>query len=521
MNNLIKNNRKIFINSDGYLTAAISILQNNVYKVTYYEIISGASGTLTIPTGGTINAGEFSGANCVLSEIDGSNKPTFVTPLTGGGSPVTATLNVGTGAWLKSGVTASTNVALIYSVNITAADYQNLNNFYIIDNVLLSSLTQVLNNSALNSTPSSLLAGIISDETGTGSLVFNTNPQFLTSVNIGNAVTTNQRVLRIGQDTAWIDIGSQSGATARPAIYFNVTTPDTTNFIISSHQTTGDSYFNGKTSARFLANGNIVMSMFANYMTFAPSFASSGAVTTFEFTVPNHTAQTASTNIPNFKVNGGIKSWSPGTTANQYWNYFTSPTASGASSTLTNSFTLFVEAATVGTASITNNYAAGFAGNIHLATTNTAVYGNDSGGTARKLLEFTSGDNINIYGRQGTTDIVLDPTSSSRYLIIKSGGSVGIYGVASPSANLHIGAASGTGSGRAPLKFTSGTVMATAETAAMEYNNTFHLTNSDAVRRHVVLAPNTTKVTAAAPYANDGYIIINIGGTDFKVMTTA
>lgn len=122
MSNLIKNNRRIFINSDGYLTAAIAILQNNVYKVTYYEIISGASGTLTVPSGGTINAGEFSGANCVLSEIDGSNKPTFVTPLTGGGSPVTATLNTGTGAWLKSGVTASINVALIYSVNITAAD---------------------------------------------------------------------------------------------------------------------------------------------------------------------------------------------------------------------------------------------------------------------------------------------------------------------------------------------------------------------------------------------------------------
>jgi hypothetical protein len=235
-------------------------------------------------------------------------------------------------------------------------------------------------------TTSSQLAGVISDETGSGSLVFGTSPTFTTNittplingtsgtlqigttdlVNIGNKTTTSQRLVRIGQDTAWIDIGSQSGATARPAIYFNVTTPDTTNFIISSHQTTGDSYFNGKTSARFLANGNIVMSMFANYMTFAPSFASSGAVTTFEFTVPNHTAQTASTNIPNFKVNGGIKSWSPGTTANQYWNYFTSPTASGASSTLTNSFTLFVEAATVGTASITNNYAAGFNGTVNV-----------------------------------------------------------------------------------------------------------------------------------------------------------
>ena len=73
----------------------------------------------------------------------------------------------------------------------------------------------------------------------------------------------------------------------------------------------------------------------------------------------------------------------------------------------------------------------------------------------------------------------------------------------------------------APLKFTSGTNLTTAEAGAIEYNNTFHVTNSDATRRHVVTAPNTTKVTASAPYTNDGYITMNIGGTDFKVMTTA
>ena len=73
----------------------------------------------------------------------------------------------------------------------------------------------------------------------------------------------------------------------------------------------------------------------------------------------------------------------------------------------------------------------------------------------------------------------------------------------------------------APLKLDTGTNLTTAEAGAIEYNNTFHVTNSDATRRHVVTAPNTTKVTAGAPYTNDGYITINIGGTDFKVMTTA
>lgn len=74
--------------------------------------------------------------------------------------------------------------------------------------------------------------------------------------------------------------------------------------------------------------------------------------------------------------------------------------------------------------------------------------------------------------------------------------------------------------GTAPLVMTSGTNLTAAISGAVEYNNTFHMTNSDATRRHVVLAPNTTKVTAGAPYANSGYVVMNIGGTDFNVMVT-
>lgn len=93
-------------------------------------------------------------------------------------------------------------------------------------------------------------------------------------------------------------------------------------------------------------------------------------------------------------------------------------------------------------------------------------------------------------------------------------------GVTSPTAIIHLKAGTATAS-TAPLKFTTGTNLTTAEVGAMEYNNTFHVTNSDATRRHVVTAPNTTKVTAGAPYTNNAYVVVNIGGTDFKVMTTA
>ncbi len=111
----------------------ITTLKNNVYKITYYEIVSGASGSLTVPTGATINAGEFgSSANCVLSKINGSNKPTFISPKTAGNQVVTATLNTSTGAWVTSGTYTDSNVALIYSINISASSYSNLTNSFII-----------------------------------------------------------------------------------------------------------------------------------------------------------------------------------------------------------------------------------------------------------------------------------------------------------------------------------------------------------------------------------------------------
>ena len=104
-------------------------------------------------------------------------------------------------------------------------------------------------------------------------------------------------------------------------------------------------------------------------------------------------------------------------------------------------------------------------------------------------------------------------------MTILNDGNTGI-GTTSPTAYLHLKAGTATAN-TAPLKFTSGTNTTVAVAGQIEYNNTFHLTNSDATRRHVVTAPNTTKVTAAAPYTNDGYIIVNIGGIDFKLMTTA
>ncbi|MEJ7830781.1 MAG: hypothetical protein WKF91_21410, partial [Segetibacter sp.] len=102
---------------------------------------------------------------------------------------------------------------------------------------------------------------------------------------------------------------------------------------------------------------------------------------------------------------------------------------------------------------------------------------------------------------------------------IDTSGRLGI-GITAPTATIHIKAGTAT-AGSAPIKLTAGTNLTTPEAGAFEYSNTLFFTNSDAIRRHIVTAANSTKVTAGAPLVNDGYVTVNIGGVNFNLMTTA
>ena len=137
----VKNPRKIFSQAspESVLNNRVTTLENNEYKITYYEIVSGTSGSLTIPTNSTINSNEFGlSGNAILSKIDGSNKPTFESPKTVGGVVVTATLNTTTGAWASSGTYTDATVALIYSIKIKAIYYSDLDYDRIIETVDLA-----------------------------------------------------------------------------------------------------------------------------------------------------------------------------------------------------------------------------------------------------------------------------------------------------------------------------------------------------------------------------------------------
>lgn len=141
------------------------------------------------------------------------------------------------------------------------------------------------------------------------------------------------------------------------------------------------------------------------------------------------------------------------------------------------------------------------------------------------LGDVTKGD-FYIASRDVTTDSA--PTERVR---VTAGGLVGI-GVSAPTAFLHLLAGTATAN-TAPLKFTSGTNLTTAEAGAMEYNGTnLFFTRAGTVREYVdvsvpgVAAPGTSigvgivnyYGTAATNFLGDpnAWESVNYGGTVYK-----
>lgn len=99
-------------------------------------------------------------------------------------------------------------------------------------------------------------------------------------------------------------------------------------------------------------------------------------------------------------------------------------------------------------------------------------------------------------------------TNTSKMRLINAG-RLGI-GTTSPTAILHLKAGTATAS-TAPLKFTSGTNLTTAEAGAMEYNGTnLFFTRAGTVRENVLVAIDN----AAAPSTTAGVTIVNFYGAN-------
>ena len=399
-----------------------------------------------------------------------ASTPTIQQVLTAG---QVATTTIETTGFIKTGG---------LSTQFLKADGTIDSNVYGVGNALTSNPL-----SQFAATTSSQLAGVISDETGTGALVFGTSPSFTTSifsplvngastasgtltlastsnatkgviqigttdlVNIGNKTTTSQRLVRIGQDTAWIDIGSLGGGgSANGAIYFNQVTPGLPNSALWGNASA--------TNLNVPTGGNINIKFNNSDLVTMYGTLTGVSLPNFLVTLPSMTTVTTTANSPSFRVSGANKQWATGTVANQYWNYLTANTAAfvGAS-TMTNSYGLFVEAATAGTnATITNNFSLGTNGavkfddgtskmiwravpsvatwsgiflNVTPSTTNYTVLGDGSGltalnGTASSRLQVGASDVVranfasiqntpNDGGTSSTTLYSINPTTQT------------------------------------------------------------------------------------------------------------
>ena len=235
MSSVLKNYRKIHTSQGGdpSLPPRVTTLENNEYKVTYYEVIQGTSGTLVVPSQGTINSDEFGlSGNAILSKIDANGKPTYESPTTSLGVAVTTSLDVSTGAWVVSGVYTDPNVAVIYSIRIKAIYYSNLTYNNIIETIDLAvtKTSQLINDGddgvshfiSLEDLPSNLTlyaTNVASDIPTYYKLVTTiTDPSYNTTpVNIPTgAITTTGQLIAILATSANVIVGN-------PGI-FNITT---------------------------------------------------------------------------------------------------------------------------------------------------------------------------------------------------------------------------------------------------------------------------------------------------------
>jgi len=176
-------------------------------------------------------------------------------------------------------------------------------------------------------------------------------------VNIGDAVTTNQRILRVGQDTAYVDIGSLVGTGTVAALYMNKATPSATNYTL--HVTSGDTVALNGAFLTFKTSNTNKLTIDANTFVFTPGSASNLALKAFSFTLGANVNQTASTEVSGVYFDLRSRQWVTGAITTQREFLLLAPTYSFvAASTITSAATFAVSAAPIAStnATITNSY---------------------------------------------------------------------------------------------------------------------------------------------------------------------
>ena len=134
--------------------ARITNLENNEFKILYYETINTSTGTITKPTNTTIILNDFPQGYDAVVETIVNGEPTGQIAKTSGGTPITVTSFDTSGNYTLSGTPASFPVALLYILRVKALYMSNLT----FDNIIEAQNFSVGNASDVVFTPNGDIA---------------------------------------------------------------------------------------------------------------------------------------------------------------------------------------------------------------------------------------------------------------------------------------------------------------------------------------------------------------------------
>ena len=134
--------------------ARITNLENNEFKILYYETINTSTGTITKPTNTVIFLNDFPQGYDAVVETIVNGEPTGQIAKTSGGTPITVTSFDTSGNYTLSGTPASFPVALLYILRVKALYMSNLT----FDNIIEAQNFSVGNASDVVFTPNGDIA---------------------------------------------------------------------------------------------------------------------------------------------------------------------------------------------------------------------------------------------------------------------------------------------------------------------------------------------------------------------------
>lgn len=417
----------------------------------------------------------------------------------------------------------------------------------------------VNNLSFFAATTSAQLLGVISDETGSGSLVFATSPTLVTPT-LGIASSTSLSITGTG-GAGFIEYVGQSSAPSAPSgVGIRIFSGSTGNFSWMKNDG-GSDLFRRTISGTLTANriytlvdsaftfaGIDIAQSFTAKQTFTGSTTEMLSISLLDTTYKSMMAVTGSNAFtiasgmisPILTYNGftwGATGWNcPTTTAftntsgsisftfgnstnglrtNKNTNLNSSTTGYffTMDGTITSSGSAVINGAQ--TTSITVNNTLGTIG-VNMYSAAPTITALNTGGL---VTGYRSAVPVPSSGAGKTWNFYNDSAASPNAFLANTS-----FGqLTSPTAYVHLGAGTAT-AGTAPWKLTSGTNMTTAETGAWEYNGTNLFFTRTGTTRETILsgiqsALNALGLTAITQLTNQ--IKVNIGGNDYYIPCSA